>query len=165
MAVYHEHFELHTEARPSFHDVTQQVREIVSRSNIKDGIALVYSQHTTCSVMVQEESFDETYAGVKYIHQDLLDIFDELIPVCKKEGDYLHPGPKLVKHSWEAIQELPAWCLNTDAHLRSALMGRSQSIPIIKSKLELGEFGQIYFIDFDGVRERDRIVRVQIVGD
>jgi len=165
MAVYHEFFELDTIARPSFHDVTGRVKEIVSRSGIKDGIALVYSQHTTCSVMIQEESHDETYAGVKYIHQDLLDILDRLIPECRKEGQYLHPGPKLIKYGLEVIDEPPAWCLNTDAHLRAALMGRSESIPVINGHLELGEFGQLYFIDFDGTRERKRIVRVQLVGE
>ena len=63
------------------------------------------------------------------------------------------------------IGEEPAWTLNTDAHLRSALIGRSESIPIVQAKLELGEHGRIYFADFDGTRPRTRIVRVQVVGE
>jgi secondary thiamine-phosphate synthase enzyme len=55
--------------------------------------------------------------------------------------------------------------LNTDAHLRSVIMGRSQSIPIIDGAMTLGEFGRIYFADFDQVRARERTVRVQIVGE
>jgi len=44
-------------------------------------------------------------------------------------------------------------------------MWRSQSIPIIDGQMELGEFGRIYFADFDQVRARERNVRVQIVGE
>ena len=55
--------------------------------------------------------------------------------------------------------------LNTDAHLRSVLIGRSESIPVIDGKLELGQFGYIYLADFDQTRERERTVIVQIVGE
>lgn len=44
-------------------------------------------------------------------------------------------------------------------------MGCSQSISIVDGQMELGEFGRIYFADFDQVRTRERIVRVQIVGE
>jgi thiamine phosphate synthase YjbQ (UPF0047 family) len=44
-------------------------------------------------------------------------------------------------------------------------MGRSETIPIIGGKLELGDFGHIYFIDFDQTRPRERKVIVQIVGE
>ena len=44
-------------------------------------------------------------------------------------------------------------------------MGRSEAIPMIDGKLELGEFGQIYFVDFDSVRARERVVRVKIIGE
>jgi secondary thiamine-phosphate synthase enzyme len=165
MAVYHEFFEIETDPKPSFFDVTDQVKEIVARSGVKDGIAVVYSQHTTCSVMIQEESHDTTYDGTKYLLQDLLDIFQALIPQCRKEGQYMHPGPQHIAYTTGVLGEEAVWSLNTDAHLRSCIMGRSESIPIIQGELELGEFGQVYFIDFDGVRARKRIVRVQVVGE
>jgi len=165
MATYHQAFEIETAIRPSFTDVTDQVAEAVIRSGIKDGIVVVYSQHTTCSVIIQEDSLDETYNGIKFLFQDLLDILDGLIPVCQKEGQYLHPGPKCVEHSVEVVKEAPAWTLNTDAHLRSSLIGRSESIPIVQGALMLGEHGRIYFADFDGTRARTRVVRVQVVGD
>ncbi|MDR0426331.1 MAG: YjbQ family protein [Clostridiales bacterium] len=44
-------------------------------------------------------------------------------------------------------------------------MGRSESIPVINGKLELGEFGHIYFIDFDQTRPRERTVTLQIIGE
>jgi secondary thiamine-phosphate synthase enzyme len=165
VATYHESFEVESDLKPTFHDVTDRVKEIVSQSGIKDGITVVYSQHTTCSVMIQEESHDRTYHGVKYLLQDLLDVFEVLIPGCSKEGQYLHPGPEHIEYAVGDLGELPAWSLNTDAHLRSCLLGRSESIPIIDGELELGEFGQVYFVDFDSVRARKRVVRVQVVGD
>ena len=165
MAVYHESFTLQTEARPAFYEVTQEVRAIVSRSGVKEGIAVVFSQHTTCSVMIQEESHDATLSGTKFLLQDLLNVFDGLIPVCKHEGQYLHPGPQHVQYAADQLGEPGAWALNTDAHLRSSLMGRSETIPILEGKPELGQFGQVYFIDFDGVRARERTVRVQIIGE
>lgn len=165
MTVYHELFEIESPARPSFHDVTDRVKEIVARSGVTNGITVVYSQHTTCSVMIQEESHDTTYHGTKYILQDLLDVFEKFIPTCRHEGQYMHPGPQHAEYAMKELGELVEWSLNTDAHLRSCLMGRSESIPLLDGKLELGQFGQIYFVDFDGTRPRKRIVRVQIVGE
>jgi thiamine phosphate synthase YjbQ (UPF0047 family) len=165
MATHHVAFELEMEIRPSFHDVTDRVKEIVLESGIKNGIVVVFSQHTTCSVIIQEDSFDETFNGTKFIFQDLLDVLGPLIPPCEKEGQYLHPGPKCVDHSVNVIKEAPAWTLNTDAHLRSSLMGRSESIPIVESEVVLGMHGRIYFADFDSTHARTRTVRVQVVGD
>jgi thiamine phosphate synthase YjbQ (UPF0047 family) len=165
MATHHVAFELDMEIRPSFHDVTDRVKEIVLESGIQNGIVVVFSQHTTCSVIIQEDSFDETFNGTKFIFQDLLDVLGPLIPPCEKEGQYLHPGPKCVDYSVNVIKEAPAWTLNTDAHLRSSLMGRSESIPIVESELALGMHGRIYFADFDSTHARTRTVRVQVVGD
>lgn len=165
MTTFHETLELETEIRPSFHDVTDRVREAVSSSGISDGIAVIFSPHTTCSVIIQEDSLDTTFNGTKFIFQDLLDALQGLMPVCQKEGQYMHPGPKCIENSMKAYGEEPAWCLNTDAHLRSSLMGRSESVPIIEGTLELGEHGHIYFADFDGTRARTRKVLVQVVGD
>ncbi len=165
MATHHKAFEIETPDFPSFHDVTDQTQEIIAESGIRNGIAVVYSQHTTCSVLIQEDSLDTTLRGTRYVLQDLLNVMDSLVPTCTRDGQYMHPGPKCVKHSVEVVGEAPAWTLNTDAHLRSCIMGRSESIPIIDGKLELGEFGRIYFADFDGTRARTRTVRVQIVGD
>jgi secondary thiamine-phosphate synthase enzyme len=165
MATKHAVFEIDMEIRPSFHDVTDRVKETVRQSGIKNGIVVVYSQHTTCSVIIQEDSLDETYNGTKFIFQDLLDVFQTLIPACQKEGQYMHPGPKCVEYSVTVIKEDIAETLNTDAHLRSSLIGRSESIPVVDGKVELGKHGRIYFADFDGTRARTRMVRVQVVGD
>jgi secondary thiamine-phosphate synthase enzyme len=153
-----------TGIRPTFHDITEKVNQLVDKSEVKGGICIVYSHHTTCSVMTQECSFDETYTGLEYLQQDLLDIFERLIPTCRKEGQYMHPGPKLTEFSKEQGEEKHQ-TLNTDAHLRSVFIGRNESIPIIDGKLDLGSYGHIYFIDFDQTCARERQVEVQIIGE
>lgn len=164
MTVYHERFQIQSDRRPTFHDVTEQVQQVLARSGIQNGILLVFSQHTTCSVLIQEASDDTNYWGTELLMQDLVNTLEKLIPTCRTEGQYLHPGPKHIEAA-AGRNELPAWSLNTDAHLRSVLMGRSQSIPVIDGAMVLGEFGRIYFADFDQARARERNVRVQIVGE
>jgi len=166
MAVYHDSFKVKNDKnKEAFHDITSKVKEIVFNSSVKNGIAVIYSQHTTCSVIIQEESHDTIFDGTKFILQDLLDVFEKIIPKCRREGQYLHPGPKHIKHATEDLHELAVWSLNTDAHLRSCLLRRSETIPIINKKLELGKFGEIYFVDFDSVRKRERLVHIQIIGE
>jgi secondary thiamine-phosphate synthase enzyme len=150
--------------RPNFFMLTDQVKEIIARSGVKEGICVVYSHHTTCSVMTQECSFDETYTGLEYLQQDLADVFEAIIPTCRREGQYMHPGPKATEFAARHNESKPE-SLNTDAHLRSAFLGRSESIVIMDGKLDLGEFGHIYFVDFDQTRPRDRQVQVQVIGE
>ena len=164
MSVSHATFSVQSDRRPTFEDVTRRVEDALERSGIRNGILLVYSQHTTCSVLIQEASDDVDYWGTELLMQDLVTILEGLAPTCRTEGQYHHPGPKHIEAA-VGRDELPAWSLNTDAHLRSVIMGRSQSIPVVDGALTLGEFGRIYLADFDQTRARERTVRVQIVGD
>ena len=148
----------------TFHNVTAQVKEAVKESGIKDGIAVVYSHHTTCAVITQECAFDMSITGLETLQQDLINVFDNVVPVCKHEGVYLHPGPKALKFAEEHDEDARG-CHNTDAHLRSSIIGRSESIVIDDGVLDLGEFGFIYFIDFDTTRGRTRTVQVMIIGE
>jgi thiamine phosphate synthase YjbQ (UPF0047 family) len=141
------------------------VAGIVKESGVKNGMVTVFSQHTSCSVLIQEESEDVTYWNTQLILQDLLNVFEKIIPSCRYEGQYLHPGPIHIKNARELRSELPAWGLNTDGHLRSAILGRSETMPIVDGEMTLGAFGRIYFADLDQTRERDRKVRVQILGE
>lgn len=164
MATHHKTFKIMSDRRPTFQDVTDEVGQILSGSGIKSGILMVYSQHTTCSVMIQEASDDVNYWGIDLIMQDLVNALEKIIPTCRTEGDYLHPGPLHIQAA-AGRKEEAFWSLNTDAHLRSVIMGRSVSIPIVNNQMQLGEFGRIYFADFDQVRARERTVTVQIVGE
>jgi len=150
--------------RPTFHMITEAVQKIVDESGIKKGICAVYTGHTTCSVITQECSFDKTYTDLEYLQQDFIDVLDGIIPVCKKEGQYMHPGPLLTEFSAKHGEDKPQ-TLNTDAHLRSALIGRSETLGVIEGRLDLGSFGHLYFIDFDQTCTRERKVKIQIIGE
>ena len=73
---------------PTFHDITAEVKKVFENSGIQNGICVVYSHHTTCSVMTQECSHDKTYFGHEFLQQDLCNIREKLIPTCRYEGQY-----------------------------------------------------------------------------
>lgn len=166
MKVYRDTIDLQSEIlSPTFHDVTDQVKEIVKESGIKNGICVVYSHHTTCSVMIQECSHDKNLWGKEYLQQDLCNIMEKLVPTCRTEGQYLHPGPEHIEFAENVAKEDGKYSLNTDAHLRSVFFGRSETIVVVDGEMDLGQFGYIYFIDWDQVRARKRVCQVQILGE
>lgn len=165
MKVFREAFEVASDEKGvKFHEVTRQVRDILKRSQIKNGLCVVYSHHTTCSVMTQECSFDVAYTGLEYLQQDLCDVFENIIPTCRKEGQYMHPGPKLTEFAAEHGESKPE-TLNTDGHLRSVFLGRSETIVLIDGEMDMGDYGFIYFVDMDQTRGRRRTVQVQVIGE
>ena len=153
-----------SQGMPTFHDITGECRAIVGRSAIRDGIVSVYSHHTTCSVITQEPAFDQSMTGLETLQQDFLDMFEKFAPTQRREGMYLHPGPLAVEFAAEHDENLRS-AHNTDAHLRSALIGRSESVALIDGQLDLGQFALIYFVDFDQTRARDRTVVVTVIGE
>lgn len=166
MSVFHKSFQLDCGIRVTFHDVTEKVKAALQESGIKNGIVTVFSQHTSCSVFIQEDSEDTTaWNKTPLILQDTLNVLEKVIPTCEYEGQYLHPGKTHIEHAMAWRNEKPEWLLNTDAHLRSVLLGRSETIPVVEGEMTLGEFGIIYFADFDQTRERQRTVRVTIIGE
>ena len=86
MSTYHQSIKVQSQYVPTFHDVTEAAKETLQNSGIENGIVLIYSQHTTCSVMIQEESHDENYWGTKTIMQDLVNTLEKIIPTCNTEG-------------------------------------------------------------------------------
>jgi secondary thiamine-phosphate synthase enzyme len=164
MSVSHASFTVQSDRRPTFHDVTSEVEGALATSGIRNGILVVFSQHTTCSVLIQEASDDVDCWGTELLMQDLVTVLEGLVPTCRTEGQYRHPGPKHIVAA-AGRDELPSWSLNTDAHLRSVILGRSQTVPVVDGAMILGDFGRIYFADFDQVRARERTIRVQVVGE
>ena len=144
--------------------MTELAKNTVKNSRIRNGIVVVYSHHTTCCVIIEEVAFDMTMTGLETLQQDFVEVFEKLIPTFRKEGMYQHPGPKALQFGMEHGEDARA-CHNTDAHLRSSLVGRSETVVIIDGKLDLGEFGNIYFIDFDQTRARTRTVQIQVIGE
>jgi secondary thiamine-phosphate synthase enzyme len=159
--------EVHVESKgglPTFHNVTNETRDVVKKSGIQNGIVVVYSHHTTCGVIIDECAFDMATTGLETLQQDFVDALEKIMPTFRVEGMYKHPGLKALKFGEEHGEDAIS-CRNTDAHLRSALVGRSETVVVIDGKLDLGEFGNIYFIDFDQTRARQRTVQIQVMGD
>jgi len=163
VTVYSKSITLQSRGKWVFHDVTDEVKSVVSNSNIKNGLATVYSPHTTCTVLIQEDCHDASN-GTKFLFQDLMDIFERVIPKCQRVGQYRHPGPEHISVTKNRGEDL-AWQLNTHAHLRACILCPSQTIPLNDGKLSLGTFQRIYFLDLDDTRARKRSVQVQVVGD
>ena len=148
----------------TFQQITDQIRQTVKESEIRDGICLVFSRHTTCSVITDEDALDMSVTGLTTLQQDLAEVMERLIPTCRREGLYLHPGPRALSFAAEHGGDARG-CHNTDAHLRSSLVGRSDTIPVTDRELDVGDFRHVYFVDFDQTRPRKRTVSVQILGE
>lgn len=165
MTCFHERFQIQSDTRPTFDDVTERAVAAIKTSGVKNGLLTVYSQHTTCAVLIQEQSDDVDYYGNQFILMDMVAGLSKLFPTCDTNGQYLHPGPLHIEIAGRERSEEAWWSLNTDAHLRSVMLGRSVTAPIVDGEAQLGEFGRIYFADFDQVRARQRNVLVTVLGE
>ena len=157
-------------SRPSYHNITKEVKEIVGKSGVKNGIVVVQSPHTTCSVIFQEYVHDTDFNGDEYLQVDLNRILDRIIPRELTENtDYRYPGPKHVEFLMSMNDPKyppdPATILNGDAHIRGSLFGASETFTIKDGTMQTGTVGYIYFIDWDQNRVRDRKCHVLVMGE
>lgn len=164
MVVQTHSFTRSTPARQAFFDVTDEIIRFVESCEVRDGVIQVFTPHTSCCVLIQEESEDVTYYGTQLLLQDTLNVFAKIVPPTRHEGQYLHPGPIHIKNAAELRGEHPSWGLNTDGHIVSSIMGRSESVPVQDGTPVLGEFGRVYFGDLDSVRARERTIVLTIMG-
>jgi secondary thiamine-phosphate synthase enzyme len=118
-------------------DLTEGVARIVATSDVDRGLVAVFAIGATVGVTTMEYE----PGGVS----DLQRLLDRLIPA---EGDYEH---NRLNHD-----------TNSHAHLRAAVIGPSETIPVIDGRLTLGTWQQIVLIDFDD-RPRDRTVSVHVL--
>lgn len=166
MTVYSKRIELASNgSRVTYHEITSQVRQAVEESKISNGICVVASPHTTCSVIFEEFVHDRNYYGDEYIQVDLNNIMERIVPRCVTENQYHHPGPLHTKFAEELIHDSRACILNTDAHLRASFFGCSETFVITNREIQLGEYGYIYFVDWDQQRVRKRNCLIQIMGE
>ena len=126
-----------TTARETLVDVTDQVRAVVEHSGIHDGLVSVYAQGATAAIMIQE-NWDES------VQTDVVNFLGRLIP----KGIWLHDAQDG----------------NGDSHLKSGLVGPSETIPLIDGQLGLSTWQNIFFCEFDGPRS-DRSVVVTVIAD
>jgi len=146
-----ENHDLLTERRSQMIDVTQDVLDVVERSEVRNGMALVYSPHTTCAVLINEPEDG--------FHHDLDDLLERLAPADER-AYYRHDDLSI---RTQGIEEDTALYPNGHSHCRSALLSSSQTIPIVDGQLKLGPWQRIFFCELD--RSRQRKVLIQVIGE
>ena len=149
MKVFQHERRLRTTGGLSVRDITDEVNAAVGESGIRDGIACVYSPHTTCCVRVNE--FEQGFM------EDFASLLKRLVP---QEGYYAHDDwDKRTENICEEDMEFG----NGHSHCMSMLLGSAgESIPVRDGELLLGTWQRVLFIELD--RERDRRWLVQVVG-
>lgn len=157
---------------PTYIDITNEVKEIIKRSGIKNGICSVISPHTTCSVIFEEYVHDKMPNGKEFIFQDLDNALEKIIPNQTAWGQYFYPGTAHFEdvESWpDYLKYLPSGTreelFNADAHLKATLLGNSSTFEVDDGKLGVGKTGYIYFVDFDRTHPRQRKCKVVVVGE
>jgi secondary thiamine-phosphate synthase enzyme len=131
-------------------DITDEVKEAVSASGVTNGIACVYSPHTTCSVRVNE--FEQGFM------EDFVRLLRRLVP---SEKYYAHDD---WDRRTENICPEDMDFGNGHSHCMSMLLGPAgESIPVRDGELCLGVWQRVLFIELD--RSRERRWLVQVVGD
>jgi secondary thiamine-phosphate synthase enzyme len=128
-----EKFTVSTGKKQEIVDITEKVREIVKKSGVKQGLCNVYTPHATCAVMINE-NWDPN------IMVDILECLDKIAP----HGKWRH----------DSVDS------NGAAHIKSSIIGPSETVHIDGGKLVLGRWQDIMLADFDGPRERGVIVEI-----
>jgi secondary thiamine-phosphate synthase enzyme len=125
---------LTTKNKKEIVNITNEVRDVVKKSGVKEGLVLVNAMHITASVFINDEE-----PGLK---QDFLKWLEELAP---EKPDY--------KHHQTGEN-------NADAHLKRTIMGREVVVAITNGELDFGPWEQIFYGEFDGQRRKRVLVKV-----
>ena len=171
MAVYKETLKLTGSGSDvTFHDITQQVRDIIARSGIKNGTVTVQTQHTTTSIIFEEFVHDIDFNGYDFLQSDLMRVLDRLIPPqTTEEIQYRYPGPAHLEFARNRRgPNTPVYLkglLNADSHLRGSLFGASETFIIEDGTMLTGTFGYIFFVDWDRHSARERSCHVMVMGE
>jgi secondary thiamine-phosphate synthase enzyme len=115
-------------------DITDDVIKTILEDNITEGLAVIYTPHTTAAITINENADPD-------VSRDIIMGTDKLIPL---RDDYRHLEG------------------NSAAHIKSSLFGASETLIINNGKPVLGTWQGIYFCEFDGPRQRH--VHIQTVG-
>jgi len=134
MPVFSRRITLTTREHNEVLDITEQVRRIVSESGVRDGVCTVFTRHATAAITINENA--DPNIGV-----DFLSALRKL--VIEHDG-WLH----------DRVDD------NAAAHIKSALVGPSESVPVEQGELALGTWQNVFFCEFDGPRSSRSIVVV-----
>ena len=126
-----ETFSIKTDKHNALYDISDKVKDIVSKSEVKTGLASVYVQGATAAIMIQE-NWDYS------VQNDVITLLNKLIP----SGVWQH----------DAQDD------NGDSHLKAGIVGPSETVPIINGQLGLSTWQNIFLCEFDGPRNSRNIV-------
>ena len=126
----HSAFEVRTRTRTALVSITREVREAVSALGVENGAVVVYCPHTTAAITINENADPD-------VARDIDVKLSEMVP-CS--GDYRHCEG------------------NSDSHVKSSLVGCSETLLVSDGELALGTWQGIFFCEFDGPRTRTVIV-------
>jgi len=138
MKSYRKEFWFKASKRRSFMNITPDVNDCLRESGVKEGLCLVNAMHITASVFINDDE-----AG---LHQDFEKWLEKIAPE-KPYSQYAHNG----------FED------NADAHLKRQVMGREVVVAITEGQLDFGPWEQIFYGEFDGLR--DKRVLVKIIGE
>jgi secondary thiamine-phosphate synthase enzyme len=125
--------EINSTEREEMIDITREVEYVVGQSGVKEGVCVLFTQHTTCGLTINENADP-------HVKSDMLLFLRTLIPQYY-EG---------FRHSEQ----------NSDAHIKSSLVGSSVTVPFQEGRLFLGRWQGIYLCEFDGARERKVLLKI-----
>jgi secondary thiamine-phosphate synthase enzyme len=132
---------IETTQRVELVDLTERISALVRASTIAEGLASVWSMHTTCALFINENQ--------TALHADITQFLEQTV---SREGEWLHNDPA---HS-DCDRR------NADAHLRAILLGHSMTLQITGGELVLGQWQRVLAAELDGPRAR--MFRVQVQG-
>ena len=122
------------------YEVTNKIEAIVRESKIESGVVTVFTQHTSCSLIVMENA-DPT------ARRDLEEFFERLVP---ENADYF-------EHDAEGADDMPS-------HIRMVLTRTSETIPIVDGRMQLGTWQGIFLFEHRRAAHRRKIV-VTVMGE
>ncbi len=140
-----ETFEIRTERGPQFIDITERVVEVMRKSGLANGFAVVFSKHTTAAIRINEAE--------PHLLNDMEQMLEKIVPACE---DY---GHNRYAHAESTNGERP----NAHSHCQQLLLGASESVPIMNGELIFGQWQRIFLVELD--HGRDREVVIHLVGE
>ena len=143
MSVYLEELGLESKTQFELIDITEQVAGALKDSKVKNGMVLVFAPHTTAAVRVNHNE--------PLLRQDIMKFLYRLAPL---DQNYAHD---FFEVRTEARADERS---NGHAHVKAFLLGDSETIPVAKGKMLLGERQSVFFVELDGGRKRRCIIQV-----
>lgn len=140
LKIRHDRVHLQTQKRIQFIDITELVRERVRRASIHHGVVNVQTTHTTTGVVLNENE-----------HHLLRDFEDRLETWAPRDATYGHNDLEARRFQLISPDERP----NGDSHARALILGASETVNVIESRVELGKWQRLFFVELDGPRPRN----------